>query len=124
MEISKEISVLKKDKNYVKSDDVDTFILVGYQYLKDDGTSFAYKNIALGEKFEDGTMQGRSTIGSLSNDTKSSFVALYKRKPQKSSFFNKIYPFKGGSDSESDELHKQVQTKFRVSRRKSRKSKK
>lgn len=135
MEISKEISVLKYNQTIGSMQkNNDTFELVGYQYLKDDNTHSSYKNIASGQKFEDNTVQGRSTIGSLSNDTKSNFVALYKKKsntsllppppPQKSSFISNLNPFKGGSDSESDELHKQVQTKFRVSRRKSKKSKK
>jgi hypothetical protein len=111
MEISNEISVLDS-ASMTKS-----FYLVGYQYLKDDTNTFAYKNIVLNKKFEDNKQERRSPLNIGSDDTKSNFVALYSSTPPSKPFF-------GGSDSDSDEPHKQVKTKFRVSRRKSRKSKK
>jgi hypothetical protein len=107
--------------------------------LKDDGKSFAYKNILLNKKFEDDKEESRSFLGIGSDGTKSYFVALYSSTnpevlpPPKSSTFNKFIKlsktpqaslFSGGSDSDSNDPPKEVQTKFRVSRRKSRKSKK
>jgi hypothetical protein len=147
MEISNEISVLYNATSATPETPETpatpkTFYLVGYQYLKDDGKSFAYKNIVLNTKFEDGIDKSRKLLSGPDKDTKLVFVALYSSTkpevlphlpPTKSLSLSNIVsrfssPFKitrgGGSDSESDELHKQVQTKFRVSRRKSRKSKK
>lgn len=141
IKISNKINVLSND---AKDDNRATkpFYLVGYQYLKDNTTKFAYKNILLNKKFEDDKEESRSFLGIGSDDTKSNFVALYSSTkpevlppppPQKSSNFNKFIKlsktpqaslFSGGDDSEiSNEPPKQVQTKFRVSRRKSRKSK-